>query len=192
MRKAMMVVLAASALTGCASLQGNKAYMNSAATHAPEGHALWARPQEVGYSIGNEISGEATNIGILCMGPVGCLFEFGAEAGSAFGDIGGMIGGLLGKTSTVADPLVGAAAGAAVAAAGPGVDGIYVTQHETNLLNLIIFKKRTAQVKGRALGLKPLGEVSMERVDKERFLRALGSGGGNTLQVPGSVVDMLK
>ena len=38
---------------------------------------------------------------------------------------------------------------------------------------------------------KPLGEVSMERVDKDRFLRGLG-GGGNQLVVPGSVVDMLK
>jgi hypothetical protein len=78
-----------------------------------------------------------------------------------------------------------------VATAGPGVDGIYITQHDTNTLNLLIFKKRTAQVRGRALGLKPLGEVSMERVDKVRYLRALG-GGGNQLVIPGSVVDMLK
>jgi hypothetical protein len=189
MRSAIVVVVLASALTGCASLQGQKAYMNSAATHTPEGHSLWARPQEVGYSIGNEISGEATNISILCAGPL-CLFTFGAEAGGAFGDIGGAIGGLMGHAA-VSDPLVGAAAGAAVAAAGPGVDGIYVTQHETNLLDLLIFKKKTAQVKGRALGLKPLGEVSMERVDKDRFLRGLG-GGGNQLIVPGSVIDMMK
>lgn len=65
MRIALAAVLAFSALTGCASVQGQRAYMDAAASHLPEGQALWARPQEVGYSIGNEISGEATNISIL-------------------------------------------------------------------------------------------------------------------------------
>lgn len=96
-------------------------------------------------------------------------------------------------TGPTVDPLVKSAGGAAVAAAGPGVDGIYITQHDTNTLNILnIFKKRTAQVRGRALGLKPIGEVSMERADKARFLRALSGAGGNRLEIPGSVVDMLK
>ncbi len=189
MRFMMMAVVAFAALTGCKSVQGNKAYMDTAAAHIPEGHSLWSRPQEVGYSIGNEISGEATNIAIL-----GGLFTFGSEDGGVFGDIGGMIGGILGNgpSAPTVDPLVRSAAGSAVAAAGPGVDGIYITQHDTTTLDLLIFRKRTAQVRGRALGLKPLGEVSMERADKARFLRALAGGGGNTLQIPGSVIDMLK
>lgn len=189
MRIALAAVLAFSALTGCASVQGQRAYMDAAASHLPEGQALWARPQEVGYSIGNEISGEATNISILFG-----LLTFGAEDGDVFSGLTGLIGGLMGTTTgPTVDPLVKSAGGAAVAAAGPGVDGIYITQHDTNTLNILnIFKKRTAQVRGRALGLKPIGEVSMERADKARFLRALSGAGGNRLEIPGSVVDMLK
>lgn len=178
MKKLTAALLAGIVLsTGCASLNSNRSHMDPASGMAPEDHTMWARPQEVGYAIGQDISGEATNI-IILFG----LFSIGAEEG-LLGILGGFGAG---------DPLVRTAAGAAVQNAGQGVDGIYITHHETSTLNFLwLFRKRTATVKGRALTLRPLGEVSLERADRFRYLQALG-GGDKQLNFPSSMLDILK
>ena len=155
--------------------------MDAPAASDPEGHKVWARPQEVGYTIGADIKGEATTVSILFG-----LITVGADDGGIAGAFLSLLGPVAGT-----DPLVRSAAGAAISAAGAGVDGIYLTHHETSTLNLLVFKKRTAVVRGRALILRPLGEVSQERADRERFLQALG-GRGAQLQIPPALVESAK
>lgn len=178
MKKLTALTLALVVLsTGCASLNSNRSNMDSPSGMSPEEHTLWARPQEVGYAIGQDIGGEATNILILFG-----LFTIGAEEG-----ILGILGG-----GGANDPLVRSAAGVAVQNAGQGVDGIYITHQETSTLNFLwLFRKRTAIVKGRALTLRPLGEVSVDRADRYRYLQALG-GGDKQLNFPSSMLDILK
>lgn len=174
-----LTLLAVCAVSGCAVTSGGRSTMDSPARHSPEPQALWARPQEVGYVIGNEIVGEATTVRVLG------IFTFGAEDGSnPFIEFAR----LLGLSADEKDPLVRAAAANAVASA-QNTDGIYVTTHETSNLNLFLFSKRTATVRGRAIQLKPIGEVSLERADRERMLRAIS---GSQVHVSPEMVNQAR
>lgn len=148
---------------GCA--HGQRSYIDSTSAMAPEPAAMWSRPQEVGYTLGERIQGEAS---------MNCVLMFicwGAEDGGASAAISGLIGALMGQAAP-ADPLVRAAAAGAVLSAPTETDGIYVLNHETDSFNIFIFSRRSARVIGKAVRLHPIGEVSQERADKVRNLRA--------------------
>lgn len=162
---------------GCGSAGTHRAYMDSPARSEPEAARIWTRPQEVGISLGKEVRGEATTTSILFG-----LIRFGAEGGGLAELVGSF------NSSRLEDPLVRAAAGAALRSTVVPSDGIYVTHHETSRIDFLIVSIRTAKVRGRAMMLEPLGEVSADRADRERNLRALGSG-ERLFQFPAPVPD---
>lgn len=178
-----VVALGAAGLTGCAAIPaegrintaaGAKAYMDSALTNDAEPASVWNRPQEVGFDFGAEITGEAQRsciLGFIC---------WGAEDGTFLDSISALFGG--GKT--VGDPLVRAAAASAVANS-PRTDGIFVVSHETDQFNVFFFfSHRSAKVRGKSFTLRPLGEVSQERADKVRNLKATGGRALINLPMP--------
>lgn len=188
-RVALSILIALSmgqALTGCAASYGARARMSAPADLAPEEQTTWARPQEVGFDIGDEIRGEATHVSILFG-----LLRFGADDGStAFGWVGGVVGDVLNfkpLSYLPTDPLTRAAAGNAVHNT-QGADGIYITSQEVNTFDLFLFEKRTAKVRGRMLKMRAIGEVSQERADKNRNLRALGRP---ELEVPATLGELV-
>ncbi len=157
------------AVTGCAT--GNRAYMDSALQNRAEAASVWNRPQEVGFDLGAEITGEAQRqcvLGFVC---------WGAEDGGSLDAISGLLGSILGGGAQApsVDPLVRAAAAIAVRDT-PKTDGIFIVSHETDLFNIFVYSKRNAKVRGKAITLRPIGEVSQERADKYRNLRAVGGG----------------
>lgn len=175
------VAMAAAAMTMVACAHGQQAYMDPAASMRPESISTWSRPQEFSFTMGDRITGEVARSCILF------AICWGAEDGGATDLIQGIIGSITGRTSgPTIDPLVRAAAAGAVfdaTAAGNEVDGIYVLNHETDSFNIGVYMRKSARVVGRAVKLKPLGEVSQERADKERYLRAM-SRGGSIIQMP--------
>lgn len=183
-RKLLVLVCLTS---GCAAMRTPNAGMTSPAAISPEDHAMWSRPQEVGYELGPEIQGSAFHVAVLFG-----LLNFGSDdGGGVLGWIGGIVGNVFGlKTISLAstDPLTRAAAGDAVSVT-KGADGIYVTQQQTSTIDLFLFKVRSTKVKGRSVTLKPLGEVSLERADRYRNLRALN---GAELSLPAEFLEALK
>jgi hypothetical protein len=167
------VALFAVVAMGCA--HGQRSYIDPTAAMAPEPAAMWSRPQEVGYTLGERIQGEAA---MNCILFVIC---WGAEDGGVGAALSGIIGSLTGQ-SAPADPLVRAAAAGAVLSAPQETDGIYVLNHETDSFNIIIYTRRSARVIGKAVRLHPIGEVSQERADKVRNLRAAS---GSNFQLTG-------
>ncbi|ATB35605.1 hypothetical protein CYFUS_001019 [Cystobacter fuscus] len=153
--------------TGCAT--GGRAYMDAGLSNRAEPASVWNRPQEVGFDWGAEITGAAT---YQCVVLFIC---WGAEDGGALEGVGTLIGTITGRGGAVTDPLVRAAAANAVKST-PKTDGIYVVAHETDSLNILIYKKRTATVRGKAITVKTLGEVSQDRADRNRNMNALGGG----------------
>lgn len=172
-----LLVVSLFGVLGMGCLHGQRAYIDPTASMAPEPAAMWSRPQEVGYTLGERIQGEASLNCILY------LICWGAEDGGIGGAVSGLIGALTGQ-SAPADPLVRAAAAGAVLSAPQETDGIYVLNHETDAFNIIVFSRRTARVVGKAVRLHPIGEVSQERADKVRNLKAASGGillNGNSL-----------
>jgi hypothetical protein len=173
------LAMAAAAMTMVACAHGQRAYMDPTASMRPESISTWSRPQEFTFTMGDRITGEVSRscvLGFIC---------WGADDGGPGAIVSGIIGQFTGA-ATPSDPLVGAAAAGAVfdaTAAGNEVDGIYVLNHETDSFNIFVYSRKSARVVGRAVKLKPLGEVSQERADKERFLRAM-SHGGSIIQMP--------
>ncbi|QRN95873.1 hypothetical protein JRI60_43660 [Archangium violaceum] len=151
--------------TGCAT--GSRAYMDSGLANRAEPASVWNRPQEVGFDWGPEITGQASYQCVLL------LICWGAEDGGALDSVGSFVGSILGRGGAVTDPLVRAAAANAVKNA-PKTDGIYVVAHDTDAFNIIIYKKRTASVRGKAITVRAIGEVSQDRSDRNRNLSALG------------------
>lgn len=181
MKKIVAVAALAATLVGCVRGQDVKA--NANARFWPEGMRMWSRPQEFGYTLGERLLGEAS---------VHCVLMFicwGADDGGFLGAFAGAISGVLSGSGKDADPLVNAAAANAVLSAPTETDGIYVLNHETDSFNIFVYSRRSARVVGKAMRLHPIGEVSQERADKERFLRAM-SGGGALIQMPSSFADV--
>jgi hypothetical protein len=168
MKKILALAALAATLVGCAHGQDVKA--NANAGLAPEAMRMWSRPQEYGYTLGERLQGEAS---------YNCVLYFicwGAEGGGdVFSSLFGVVGALLpfGGGAKSSDPLVNAAAANAVLTAPTETDGIYVLNHETDSLNIFVYSRRSARVIGKAMRLHPIGEVSQERADKERFLHAM-------------------
>lgn len=149
---------------GCA--HGQRAYVDPPAGMNPEPAALWTRPQEVGYTLGERIQGEAAQNCILM------FICWGNEGGSAIDSLGAIAGIFTGRSTAVSDPLVSAAAAGAVMSAPTETDGILVLNHETDSFNIFLFSRRSARVIGKAVRFHPIGEVSQERADKVRALKA--------------------
>lgn len=175
-RMVLLAAILATVTTGCAS--ASKAYMDASLSNRAEPASVWNRPQEVGFDWGAEITGEAS---YQC---VFLLICWGAEDGGALDGVGAIITSVLGRGGAVTDPLVRAAAANAVKST-PKTDGIYVVTHDTDSLNILVYKKRTATVRGKAITVRPIGEVSQERSDRNRNLNSLG----NTLV---NVTDAMK
>lgn len=163
-----LVALSALAVISVGCAHGQRSYIDSTTSMAPEPAALWARPQEVGYTLGERIQGEASRNCILM------FICWGADDGGAGAAISGIIGALTGQAAP-SDPLVRAAAAGAVLSAPQETDGIWVLNHETDSFNIFIFSRSSARVIGKAVRLHPIGEVSQERADKVRFLKAASS-----------------
>lgn len=164
-----LLVLMLGALAGSGCLHGQRAYMDAATGMKPEPAAMWSRPQEMGYALGERLTGEAS---------VSCILKFicwGAEDGGLGGVFSGVVGALTGQEAP-SDPLVRAAAAGAVLTAPTETDGIYVLNHETDNFDIFVYSHRSARVVGKAVRLKPIGEVSQERSDKERYLKAMSGG----------------
>ncbi len=160
-----LVAVSLFAVVGLGCAHGQRAYVDPPAGMAPEPASLWTRPQEVGYTLGERIQGEAAQ---------NCIFMaicWGNEGGS-FTDSIGAIAGIFTGRSAVGDPLVSAAAAGAVMSAPTETDGILVLNHETDSFNIFIFSRRSARVIGKAVRFHPIGEVSQERADKVRMLKA--------------------
>lgn len=173
MKKFLMVAAIAVAATGC--LHGQEVKAEANAGMAPESARMWSRPQEVGYTLGERLQGEAS---------LNCLFMFicwGADDGGVMGGLTGTVGALLGGGKTSGDPLVRAAAASAVMTAPTETDGIYVLNHETDSFNIFVYSRRSARVIGKAVRLHPIGEVSQDRSDKERYLKAMS---GSQIHMP--------
>jgi hypothetical protein len=178
MKQAIVMAMFAVTAVGCA--HGQRAYADPTAGMNPEPMGMWARPQEVGYTLGERIQGEASR---------SCLFMFicwGAEDGGAGALLGSVLGALTGQ-SAPSDPLVRAAAAGAVLSAPTETDGIYVLNHETDDFNIFVFSRRSARVVGKAVRLQPIGEVSQERADKVRNLKAMS---GANIHMPSSFGDV--
>ena len=160
-----IVVLSFVALSavGCAA-HGQKSYIDATSNMRPEPAAMWSRPQEVGYTLGERLQGEAVQTCILF------VICWGADDGGLAG-LFGAIGG-----DSPGDPIVRAAAAGAVLSAPTETDGIYVLNHETDSFNMFIFSRKSARVIGKAVRLHPIGEVSQERADKVRNLKAMSAG----------------
>jgi len=164
--------LLAAVSVGCA--HGQRSYIDATTGMAPEASALWSRPQEVGYTLGERITGEASRTCILL------FICWGAEDGGAGAAIASVIGAITGS-SAPSDPLVRAAAAGAVLGSAQETDGIWVLNHETDSFDIFIFTRKSARVIGKAVRLHPIGEVSQERADKVRMLKA-ASGSNIHLQ----------
>lgn len=163
-----LIALSALAAISVGCAHGQRSYIDSTTGMAPEPAALWARPQEVGYTLGERIQGEASRNCILM------FICWGADDGGAGAAISGIIGALTGQAAP-SDPLVRAAAAGAVLSAPQETDGIWVLNHETDSFNIFIFSRSSARVIGKAVRLHPIGEVSQERADKVRMLKAASS-----------------
>ncbi len=172
-----LVAVASLAVVAMGCAHGQRSYIDPTAGMSPEPAAMWSRPQEVGYTLGERIQGEAS---MNCVLFVIC---WGADDGGAGAALSGIIGALTGQ-SAPSDPLVRAAAAGAVLSAPQETDGIYVLNHETDSFNIIIYSRKSARVIGKAVRLHPIGEVSQERADKVRNLRA-ASGANIHLQGAG-------
>lgn len=168
LKKLFIVGFAALAASGCAA-HGQRAYMDPTATMRPEPASMWTRPQEVGYTLGERLTGEASRTCILW------VICWGADDGGAGAALSGLLGAATGD-SAPSDPIVRAAAAGAVLAAPTETDGILVLNHETNSFDIFIMSTKSARVIGKAVRLHPIGEVSQERVDKVRNLKAMSGG----------------
>lgn len=168
LKKLFIVGFAALAASGCAA-HGQRAYMDSSATMNPEPASMWTRPQEVGYTLGERLTGEAARTCILW------VICFGADDGGAGAAVSALLGAVRGSTAP-SDPLVRAAAAGAVLSAPTETDGILVLNHETDSFDIGLFSRKSARVIGKAVRLHPIGEVSQERADKVRNLRAMSGG----------------
>lgn len=157
----------------------------------PETHAMWARPQEVTYQVGEKMEGEAARQCVLF------LFCWGDEGGA--GGIASIFGGIMadvmgarldqviaGLGAAYADPLVRAAS--AKATRGTGADGLYLLSQEATELNFVLFSRRAVRVTGRAVTFRVIGEVSQERADRERFPQQWILPTGQVHVAPGEVV----
>ncbi len=163
---ALVLAVTSMGLTGCAT--GARAYADTAIGNRAEAATVWNRPQEVGFDWGSDIEAEVSRqclFGVIC---------WGYEDGSPLDAIASIIGSIFGGGGKeVGDPLVRAAAAVAVANA-QRADGIFVVSHDTDSFDILIFKRRTARVKGKAFTLRPMGEVTQDRADRVRNLSALG------------------
>jgi hypothetical protein len=164
-KKLFVVSCAALVVSGCAA-HGQRAYADPTAAMSPEPAMLWSRPQEFGYTLGERITGEAARNCILM------VICWGADDGGSAAAIQGLIGAIRGE-SAPSDPLVRAAAAGAVLSAPTETDGIYVLNHETDSFDIFLFSRKSARVVGKAVRLHPIGEVSQERADKVRNLKAM-------------------
>jgi len=167
MRSQIAVWLLAAAVavsTGCAA--GARAYMDSTLTNHAEPATVWTRPQEVGFDWGGEVTGEATRQCILA------FICWGSEGGGALGGLGAVFSSFS-ASAEINDPLVSAAAANAVSTT-PKADGIFVISHETDALDVFFYSRKVARVRGKAITVRNIGEVSQDRTDKNRNLSALG------------------
>lgn len=170
MSRVTRIVIAASLFTfatACSSVQSADAGLRANTAFSPEASTTWARPTEVGYDFtGQEIEGKASSTSILFG-----LISFGASDTSLLSSIIGLIRG--GGTDTA---IARAAAYDAMSKA-ENVDGIYVTRQTGSSFSFIgLYRSEEVTVRGKALRLRVIGEVSQDRADKERFLRALPAG----------------
>ncbi len=190
MSKVIRISLAAalfSLTTACSTVQSAGAGLRASASLDAEAARSWSRPTEVGYDFtGQEIEGSASATSILFG-----LINFGSGDTSLLSGILGTIRG-----NEVDSPIARAAAYDAMTKV-QDVDGIYVTRQTGNVFDFLgIYKKQDMTVRGKALRLRVLGEVSQERADRERYLHALpeGSTAGSALGGPigGIVQELLK
>lgn len=173
MRSLHLFTLLAVLAAGCTTT--NQGTMTARAAAAPENHRVWTRPLELGFDLGEDVTGEATVVTIL-----GGLIVVGSEDDAGLLQLLGNLSGIGG------DPLVRAAS--ADAAKRHSTDGVYITWSDVQTSSFFpFFKRRTAQVKGKAMRLKVLGEVKQERVDRERYLRSLSSY-GQQLAIPAALI----
>ena len=150
------ILMAAVVVTGCAT-NSRRIKLQEEAALVAENQGLWTRPSEVGFKLGDEITGTAVSTRVLG-------FNVG-EAKNArnilnFGVIDGT-GARLSSTGQFA---------AYKAVTDAKAEGIYVTRVQVESKGVLVFwTTETVTVYGRALTLTDYGPVDQERADEWRF-----------------------
>lgn len=166
----LTIVLALGVITGCTTTD-NRATPVAEAGFAPESLTTWSRPVEISFEIGEDVVGAASYTVVLGVFKSG---EVPSSAGGVLSASTMLLGAITGKQSD--DPEIGTAAHKAVRSVD--ADGLFVTSVEIEEDTFLwLYKKRTVTVRGKALTLVDLGQVSEERADNARYLRLLPSGG---------------
>lgn len=166
----LVVVLVLAVMTGCTTMD-RRVTPVAEAGFAPERLTTWSRPVEISFEFGDEVVGTASYTVVLG------IFKSGEVPTSA--------GGLLSASTMVLGAITGVqaedpqiATAAAKAARSVDADGLFVTAVEVEEDTFLwLYRKRTITVRGKAMTLVDLGQVSEERADNARYLRLLPSGG---------------
>ena len=164
------VALVLATVAGCTTMD-RRATPVAEAGFAPERLTTWSRPVEISFEFGEDVVGTASYTVVLG------IFKSGEVPTS----VGGLLSAstmLLGAISgdQAKDPQIGTAAFKAVQSVD--ADGLFVTAVEIEEDTFLwLYKKRTITVRGKAMTLVDLGQVSEERADNARYLQLLPSGG---------------
>lgn len=161
--KSLFLATVLTAVSACSTVSKNP-YLRDSAEFAPEDARMWSRPSELGYEFRDRVEGSVS---------VTKVFGITVEGEQPPQDnVIELISGLAsGDKKSVENPLIRHAAAKAIDDVKG--DGIYVLRAEIRTNGLWPFYEReTAMVKGVSLVIKDLGPVSLERADKERFLKA--------------------
>jgi hypothetical protein len=150
MKTGILSLLVLFTIASCSTVDSN-ANLSANAGFDPASHTMWTRPNEVGYEILGDITGEHDYITIFGL-------TMGDEPTNSSGVFSILMPGSGGD-----DPMVNAAALNAVENA-PGTDGIYITSHSVTVGGIPGFRSYKSTVKGKAIKLVDLGRVSEERL----------------------------
>jgi hypothetical protein len=168
--KALLLVAAMTAVSACSTVSKNP-YLRAAADFEPEDARMWSRPGELGYELRDRVEATVS---------VTKVFGITVEGEQPPQDnVIEIIAGLVsGDKKQVENPLVRHAAAKAVDDVKG--DGIYVLRAEIRTNGLWPFyEKQSATVRGVSLVIKDLGQVSVDRADRERMLKASPRPCGN-------------
>ncbi len=166
----LLVVLALGMIAGCTTMD-RRATPVAEAGFAPERLTTWTRPVEITFEFGEDVVGSASYTVVLGVFKSG---EVPTSAGGLLSASTMLLGVITGAQAE--DPQIATAAFKAVQSVG--ADGLFVTSVEIEENSFLWFyKSRTITVRGKAMTLVDLGQVSEDRADNARYLRLLPTGG---------------
>ena len=160
-----MVTLSFTLLTltlasSCATNARRVKLVNEASV-AAESMGMWTRPTEVGFTLGEEISGTAISNRVI-----GFNVGESKPAGSVAAVLGPLLGSGPGNTALSATESFAAFKAVTEAEA----EGIYITRIESESRGfLFLYRTNKVTVHGRALHIEDYGAITQDRADEWRF-----------------------